>query len=373
MNVPSSDNTPSPYHIAIIGSRKAGKTTLCASLHQSLIAQSHGFSANMISRFPDASGLNQLQALFALKFNTKNTLFRAEQSATIRKLKIGIDFTSSKWSLFDRTTNQLKGYYLVEIDDLRDDFDLLGQFAHSKDEQDALNATTNRPYTQLKDSLTNAKALIICHPAGQKLAPSEITGFIRLMSDIAIGRYGRFETIIIAFTKYERLFLNDGPRAFAKATTPSTILQIMRQTVLNDQAFATGLRALNCHQDERAQLYAVPVSAFGFLRNNGAPNFDKQTDQPLSALASIIEPVREDNPLKNALPRKKVAGFTIPVKSNPQNQSHAHPSMHWLPFLTADPFLTAMSGMPSKFMIPFGSFLSALDHNIPIEDMANTA
>ena len=370
MNTPSSDQTPSPYRLAIIGGRKAGKTTLCASLHQSLIAQSHGFSSNMIARFPDANGLNRLQTLFALKFNTENTLFRAEQSATIRKLKIGIDFTSSKWSFLERNPHQLKGYYNIEIADLRDDFDLLGQFAHSADEENTLN---NTPYKHLKESLIKAQSLIICQPAGQKLAPSEITGFIRLMSDIAIGRYGRFESIIIAFTKYERLFVKEGPRAFAKATDPSTILQTLKQTVLNDQALATGLRALNCHQDEALQFYAVPVSAFGFIRKNGAPNYDQLTDQPLSALSPTIEPVRKENPLKDATPRQKIAGFTIPTNKQAPTPTPPHPSPHWLPFLTADPFLTAMSGIPSKFMIPFGSFLSALDHNIPIENWRETA
>ena len=328
----------------------------------------------MIARFPDANGLNQLQALFALKFNTETTLFRAEQNSTIRKLKIGIDFTSSKWSFLQRPAHQLKGFYNIEISDLRDDFDLLGQFAHSADDEDGRAKTpSNTPYKQLKDSLTKAQALIICQPAGQKLAPSEITGFIRLMSDIAIGRYGRFESIIIAFTKYERLFVKDGPRAFAKATDPSTILQTLKQTVLKDQALATGLRALNCHQDEALQFYALPVSAFGFIRKNGAPNYDQLTEQPLSALAPTPEPVRAENPLKNASPRQKIAGFTVPTNKQTPATSPIHPSPHWLPFLTADPFLTAMSGIPSKFMIPFGSFLSALDHNIPIENWRETA
>lgn len=340
----------------------------------------------MIARFPDAKGLHQLEDLFALKFNAPNTLFRAEQSSPVRKIKIGIDFTSSKWSLFQRQTNQLSGFFNIEIDDLRDDFDLFGQYlSHDLNQtpENIANGTkqfrtaSQNPLAQFEQSLNKANALIICQPAGQKLAPSEATGFIRLMSDIGVGRYGEFETIIIAFTKYERLFIKNGVKAFSQATNPETILKTMHQTVLADHALETGLRALTSHDSETPHLYAMPVSSFGFIRHNGASNFDKLSGNPICALAPRLEKPQLENPLENAKPRIKYAGFTIPVsnkdKDKPELNSPPHPSKHWLPFLTADPFLTAVSGVPSQFMIPFGNFLSALDDGIPLEQWRKSA
>ncbi len=360
-----------PFRVALIGGRKTGKTTLCASLAKCLIARSHGFSPHMIARFTDAKGLDQLEALFALKFNAPNTLFRAQSTAFVRKIKIGIDFTSSKWTLFKRPTHHLSGYYAIEIDDLRDDFDLFGQFVAPSAQFET--AEGQNPLTQFEDSLVAANALIICQPAGQKLAPSESTGFIRLMSDIATGRYGTFDTIIIAFTKYERLFLKDGVKAFQHAIKPDTILTTMRDTIMNDHALETGFRALNCHEANSPHLYAMPVSSYGFLRHNGAPNFDKLSGHPICVLEKAIEQARSENPLENAKAKQKVAGFSIPLKPKDSLEIQPHPAKHWLPFLTADPFLTAISGIPSQFMIPFGEFLSALDHGLPLEHWRKTA
>lgn len=379
-------NGRQPHHIAIIGGRKSGKTTLCASLHQSLLASAHGFSPNMVARFPDATGLAQLDELFALKFAANTRLFHTETKGPVRKIRIGIDFSSSKWTLLNRGRHLITGFYPMEIDDLRDDFDLLGFIAgqpgsadSAPQQEDQKKAHNSKIQQQLTESLTKASSLIICHPAGQHLAPSERNGFIRLMSDIAIGCYGAFDSIIIAFTKYEQLFLKAGTSAFRKATDPVTILEMIHQTIKADLALENGLKALNCHDEDSPNLYAMPVSGFGFLRHNGAANFDPRLNAPLSAMAPQYEPPRPENPLKNAMGKTRIAGFTVPQKQDQafeaeQNEARTpHPSKHWMPFLSADPFLTAASGLPSKFMIPLGQFLDALEDGIDWEEMRQSA
>lgn len=354
--------------VAIIGGRKSGKTTLCASLHQSLIARAHGYSPNMIARFPDADGLNQLEKLFAEKFNAPKHTVQAESSGPVRQIRVGIDFGTSKWSLFKKPQHELQGYYQIATDDLRDDFDLMGEFAS---QQQIKELSDNNPLVQFEQSLSNASSLIICQPALQKLAPSESTGFIRLMSDIATGRFGTFQNIIIAFTKYERIFTQDGANAFKKAVKPASILEAIATTIHQDNAFETGLRALMSNEDNAPNLYAVPVSAFGFLRQNGAPNLNKMTETPISTLAPLVEETRAENPLSDAVKKMQIAGFTIPV-TNEQAKNISpvpHPSTHWLPFLTADPILAAVSGQPSQFMIPVSHFISALDHGLKIENI----
>lgn len=364
----SRESAPSNYHIAMIGGRKSGKTTLCASLHQNLIARAHGYSPNMIARFPDANGLNQLEKLFADKLGAPKTTFKAESTGPVREINIGIDFGTSKWSLFKKSDHELQGYYQITIDDLRDDFDLMGEFAS---EQQIGELSDNNPLAHFKQSLTNANSLIICQPALQKLAPSESTGFIRLMSDIATGRFGSFQNIIIAFTKYERIFTKLGAKAFQKAIKPNTILETIATTIHQDSGFETGLRALMSNEENAPNLYAIPVSSFGFLRQNGAPNLNKMTETPISTLAPLVEETRPENPLNDAVKKMQIAGFTIPVSDEQaKNVSPVpHPSTHWLPFLTADPFLAAVSGQPSQFMIPVSNFISALDHGLKIENL----
>lgn len=367
----SSEGNQHRNRIAIIGGRKCGKTTLCASLHQSLIARAHGFSPNMIARFPDAEGLNNLEKLFAEKLGAPKTSFKSESTGPVRQLQIGIDFGSSKWSFFKKADHELQGYYQITIDDLRDDYDLLGEFAS---EQRIKELSETNPLVQFEQSLTKAKSLIICQPALQKLAPSETTGFIRLMSDIATGRFGTFENIIIAFTKYEQIFTKFGAKAFQKAVKPTTILETIATTIHQDQSFETGLRALLSENENGPNLYAVPVSAFGFLRSNGAPNLNKMTGTPLSALAPMVEKTRPENPLNEATQKVQIAGVTLPLtKEEAEKFSPVpHPSIHWLPFLTADPILTAVSGQPSKFMIPVSNFISALDHGLKLDDLGQS-
>lgn len=357
-------------HIAIVGARKTGKTTLCASLHQSLIAKAHGYSPNMIARFPDASGLKQLENLFALKFNAPRTTFESDPAGPVREIRIGIDFGTSKWSFFRRPGHELQGYYQIAIDDLRDDYDFLGKFASPTTE---FEQSEENPLVKFQQSLLKANSLIICQPALQKLSPSETTGFIRLMSDIGTGRYGHFDNIIIAFTKYERIFRNYASGAFKVATNPTTILKTMATTIHQDHAFETGLRALMSDEENGPRLYAIPVSSFGFLRQNGAPNFDQMTDQAISALAPLLEDARTENPLVDAKKKVRFAGITVPVSKQDQAKYSTipHPSEHWLPFLAADPFLTAISGQPSQFMIPLSNFISALDDGLEFDATGN--
>lgn len=378
------------HRVAIIGSRKAGKTTLCASMHQCLISSAHGFSPDMTTRFPDAAGLARLERLFTEKFASDPILFRSESGPPVHNIRIGLDFSAARRRLFSTPSDQLSGYYDIEICDLRDDFDLFGNFAaqsqpeQSKDKpQDSLANALG----QFEHSLRAANALIICHPAGERLAPSETSGFIRLMSDIAVGRYGEFDTIILALSKYERLFIEDGVHAFHNAIQPDRIIKAIADTINIDSNLEYGLRLLNSqsidqgtahgHTPQMPHLYAVPVSSFGFLKNNGAPNYDHQSKCPISALAP--HPLKEESdkklsaalagPLVKQTSKRRLAGFTIPYCEGPNNQlaidtaEPPHPGPHWLPFLAADPILTAISGIPSQFMLPLTEFLAKIEHD----------
>lgn len=407
------------HRLAVIGTRKAGKTTLCASLHQSLIASAHGFSADMITRFPDSAGLARLQDLFASKFSDEGVTFRSEASGPVNRLSIGIDFSSSRRRLFHRPRHHPTGYYEIEIADIRDDYDLFASYPHSAHPVNGQNRQTGKdeletnlgekPRREIEAALRAANDLIICHPAGEPLSAQESAGFITLTSDIALGRYGQFDSITLALTKYEKLFLEQGINAFQAAIRPETIIEVITKTIEQDHSLETGLKGFTCENSETPHLYVLPVSSYGFLRNNGAPNFDRQSERPIAALAPLpkkadgfskISEALSGPPLnhkaihsnrgdrrKKPLPSHRInlAGFTIPVtekmpeggaaesrlkaghkNASRQNEptSHTpHPGKYWLPFLAADPFLTAISGIPSQFMLPLSEFLAKLEHD----------
>lgn len=371
------------HKIVIMGSRKAGKTTLCASLHQSLITSAHGFSPEMTTRFPDAAGLARLESLFAEKFAADPASFRSDKGPAIRRFRIGMDFSSTKWRLFRQEKDQLNGYFDIEIADLRDDFDLYanyqGQFNNeASPSSEPGTLSIQKTISEFVTCLKEANTLILCHPAGEKLAPSEASGFIRLMSDIAIGRFGHFETIILALSKYERLFLKDGVHALQKAIQPDEIIKAITTTFNQDINLEYGLNILNSHSSETPHLYALPVSSFGFMKNNGAANFDPERNSPISALApQAITPKAtketSDHKLSAALTGPKIksevkyrlAGVTIPLREETPalaaSDEPPHPGPHWLPFLAGDPILTAISGIPSQFTLPLSEFLASLE------------
>lgn len=356
---PSGSDT---YPIAVLGGRRTGKTSLCASLHQCLITRSHGFTPKLIARFPDAAGLQHFEQRLAQLFSAPHTIFQSQPiQGTFENFNIGIDFSINKRSFLEQLPDHLKGFYQFSINDLTGKNNMLELLSLS-DYQN--HPTIQEAQNTFYSTLYNAKSLIICHPAQQNLAPSEANGFIHLMSDIAAGRYGSFEHIVIAFTKYERLFTSFGVKALETAVKPATIMNVMAKTISSDHALETGLRALLGLEPGKPHLYCIPVSTYGFLSKMGAPNYDRRTQEPIASFVPLGYEQPDINPIRDAKPFMRLAGITIPIEKETSekagNKSILGPS--WLPFLTADPFLTAISGKPSQFMLPLDNFISVLDH-----------
>ena len=364
-NAPGSAGT---YPIMVLGGRRTGKTTLCASLHQCLIARSHGLTSSLIARFPDANGLRHFENRLSDMFASPSALFQSQPlNQLVEQFEIGIDFTVNKGSLFSRNEDNLNGYYQFLINDLTGKFNILELVSKANHQGDvALQSELSSLYANLSES----NSLVICHPASQNLAPSEANGFIHLMSEIAAGRYGTFDQIIVAFTKYERLFTHDKTDGLSNAVNPSTIIEVIANTIQNDQALETGLRALLGIEGGQPNLYCMPVSSFGFLPKNGAANLHRRTGEPLIPFTPAVREASVSTNPELSRPVTRLAGITIPqtrkasaacLDQSPQTVQQAIHSPNWLPFLSADPFLTAISGKPSSFMLPLASFITALD------------
>jgi hypothetical protein len=125
------------------------------------------------------------------------------------------------------------------------------------------------------------------------------------------------QRVVVAFTRYERLFMRFGASAFQFAARDAVARYVLRRTLER----AEWLKRLRGFEEEgkRKVRFAV-TSAFGFVRGHGNPNI---------------------NPLESVeLERRFLAG------------DHADPDL-WRPFLTADPFIFAALDQNTRFTFPF--------------------
>jgi hypothetical protein len=123
--------------------------------------------------------------------------------------------------------------------------------------------------------------------------------------------------VVIAFTHYERLFINLGQSAFEFACVPRVARDVMLRA-LNQSDWADSLNRLH---KRGVDIYFTVTSAYGFVKGYGNPNIDPHQ-----------------------------MGDEMPFGRN-----GSAPSMtrFWRPFLSAEPFICAALNEPSQFAIPF--------------------
>jgi hypothetical protein len=134
--------------------------------------------------------------------------------------------------------------------------------------------------------------------------------------DTLPGEAPRLKRVIIALSQYERLFVQFGNQAAEIASHPHVARQAAASR-LRDVAWMRRLRELR----RRYDIKVIVTSAYGFLPDFGNPNLDPDAE-PNLPFAIRVDP---DNP------------------ANSEYERH--------PFLAADPFIFAASGLDNQFML----------------------
>lgn len=163
----------------------------------------------------------------------------------------------------------------------------------------------------------------------------------RLEAESEQAPEARLRTLVIAFTRYELSFMGSPQQAASHAKTPQVARDRLQHAVNACPALKEGLRSLAGFGDLR--VVGIPVSTYGFVRGDGRPNCDflhANPDQLGGAAAAQF------------LTRPDIYCQALSAMRNPMARLRQPPEdvqidwllRHWRPFLTADAFITCISG-----------------------------
>lgn len=144
----------------------------------------------------------------------------------------------------------------------------------------------------------------------------------------------RQRRLVIALTRYDVLLTDFGSDAFNFAADPAIATDIINRLVrhgTNGDGYGNKIARFDKSAGGRFEIVFVPTSSFGFVPGFGCANLDPDLPDD-DAVRGNIKLGMSPDPFKVALP--------------------GYPGQHVFPFLTADPFIYAATGMENPFVVP---------------------
>lgn len=188
-------------------------------------------------------------------------------------------------------------------------------------------------FEKFSDQISTAEALVFAIPLVNLSHARWIGSLSEVITNLANQPGDKLKRVIVAFTQYERSFVQFGPSAFRYALDPKVALHNVLRCV-DAAPWLQRLRALEMRKQPISVRFTV-TSSFGFARKYDNPNIDPH--QPGD--------VR----------------FKIGATDGRQKAL-------WRPFLTAEPFLWAALGEDSVFTFSFAQIYGDDGSYLPPED-----
>lgn len=325
-----------PVRVTLLGPPRSGKTVMLATVADAVRERGHGYPFEMNLELEavedglaDLSVAERISARLEKGYATKH-----------ERLKNRLKYYQHKEEGIDQTALDAKlDEYLFQLSftqpfhrgsEMRQFVicDAAGEhiFPMSRlQEGEKYQATEIR--NEVAEQLSNSEGLVIVIPIGQ-LVDSRVQNLLSaLVKDLKKAEWGG-KRIVIALNKYDLLFTGLAGDAWTFAADPLVAEQIIRQLVGAHQ----GLRRLAVYDQEQGgpfEIAFIPTSSFGFLPRFGCPNVSPD----ISRLNSHDDPDPEPFPSGDAGPLETWDG---------------HYNFH--PFLTADPFIYAGTGLENPFI-----------------------
>ncbi|MEO1328302.1 MAG: hypothetical protein AAFW46_01435 [Pseudomonadota bacterium] len=214
-----------------------------------------------------------------------------------------------------------------------------GVFAESpEDKPKELRGAFEQEQRAALERLARADAALVCLPAEEpELDPSRrrsmqtlLAQLAKVWSAAAQADPARRFRVVVAVTKFERLFLSAGRKAFLSAFDRATASAAVAEALQGSWGWLTP-RLQELAAAPHVTLRVQPVSAFGFIPGDGGANLDPSTG--LLRTRPFADPAVErahapEGPTLDA-PYTFEAVF-------------AH---YWRPFLVLDPFIQLATGI----------------------------
>ena len=219
--------------------------------------------------------------------------------------------------------------------------DAAGEHSFRRKTPDALMETVLKPIrAKLYAELATCVGFVVVVPFSEAIDSvfiERLDQWLHTLSNIAADRHTDAAAmpprpVVVALTRYDALFTDFGSEAFRIAADPRVATDIVNRLVSNTQHGATfrkNVAKYDVSEGGRFKIVFVPTSSFGFVPGFGCPNLDPNVN-PEVVQATMVA-------------GESTSSFKVSIP--------AHPNQHLFPFLTADPFIYAATGIANPFFV----------------------
>jgi GTPase SAR1 family protein len=338
--------------IGLIGPSSAGKTSMFHTFHEALDRGRHGFAKAMDPQIRSTAeatpieGLSPEDVLDAIVVGESN-----EGDAEAGKVLAGdIDSTRSDQAPVSRHFSLSYGDRQRERQTIQLTItDAAGEHSFGKNVQ---NSALKEYRRQLNQELGKCQGFVVVVPFSNATDASfvrQLESWLNALDKIAAAQEkgGALPTqrrLVIALTRYDTLLTDFGSEALNLAADPAIATDIINrllQGTRNGVGYKNNIAKYDRSNDGRFRIAFVPTSSFGFVPGFGCVNLDPyiKKDDATRLISGGTSPD----------PFKKVS---IP----------AYPGQHLFPFLTADPFIFAATGLDNPFVVPIDLALDQVSY-----------
>jgi hypothetical protein len=306
--------------ICLVGPKKGGKSSLLASLADCVAQNAYGYP---LSLRPTLQPLRRAEAVEAEAAIMRQDIFGAPCPDYDRLRQ---DFVEG--GVATDTLDTYEYYFRLGLNGaappavaerapwLLEIVDAAGELAVPP--EGARVAILNDVKDKFAGQLLSAQAIVLVLPTVQLEDSGWIGTLARVVDRLARSREKKLRRLVVAFSQYERLFVDLGPSAFTYACDPAVALHVVRK-LLRATPWIDGLRALDV---AGVSVRFTVTSSYGFTRRFQNPNIDPHQPGEKRFRRQGVEGAR---------------GF----------------GEYWRPFLTAEPILYAALDLDSAFTFSY--------------------
>ena len=306
--------------ITLVGPRGAGKSTMIAALPDCVAQGAHGYPPELrLTLQPIGRGEFEGGHAAASKYELLES-FVSPYERLRESVDSGGEPTSPETPqeyFFRLTQNAEPAQASLDAPRLLEIVDVGGDLAAPDEGQPQAASVASR--VQFATKLLGSDAIVFVLPLVRLEESRWASSMARLIERLALAPDRRAKRIVVAWSFYERLFVNLGPSAFTYACDPQVAAHVLRRA-LAQAPWLDALRELERRPD--VALRFCVFSSYGFTKGFQNPNLDpQQTGERRFSR-------------RDAQGRPSLAEF-------------------WRPFLAADPILNAALGLDGAFCFSY--------------------
>lgn len=326
---------PNALSVTLIGRPQAGKSLLVGALlrqaHNSLHSFDHLNPMFIANRGNDTDELISLMNRFLRGDKVPATYTHRTPNYRVRlTCAAGEEAQPRRW-LIGRTRPSAPRLADIVITDAAGGL-LMGGSAGNQSREDM------RLASRFVNRVKRSRGLVYCLPVDMtELDLDADYKQINVIKDLVVDNELALERVVICLTKYESLWANAGlgTEALDRAREPDAFMAIAREKLpqgLMQALLALSERPSPTDSRRRIEVCVSPVSAFGFVKNNGCVNFNPHSK------GLLVE-----------------AGHVLPTHPHcslqPPYYADGVAADYWQPFHIVDPFVYAAFGDKGRLTV----------------------